>query len=124
MRTEWPNKHVELSRICCAVNGFFKEKGFSTQECSSDGGYQITAFMGDVDSVRFAVVEIHRDDGIVVDYFPWGKDERASFASFFSQILTLFGGGILVKHDLKRKELADKIEKEFWDFLDGLFSGT
>jgi hypothetical protein len=80
--------------------------------------------MGDVDSVRFAVVEVHRDDGIVVDYFPWGKDERTSFASFFSQILTLFGGGILVKHDLKRKELADKIEKEFWDFLDELFSGT
>jgi hypothetical protein len=103
---------------------FFKQKGFFAEESSSNDGYRVVAFIHDVNSSPFAVVEVHRNlNEIVMDYFPWGQREQPSLTSFFSSVLTLFGAGILVKHDLKKKELAEKIENEFWAFLDRFFQG-
>jgi hypothetical protein len=36
----------------------------------------------------------------------------------FSSIVTLFGGGVFVREDLKRKEFMETVENHFWDFLD------
>jgi hypothetical protein len=123
MRTKWLNKHVELSGVCCAVKEFFKERAFFTEEYSLKDGFRVVAFMSDDGSFPFATVEVHHEvAAIVVDYLPWGQSRRVSLTSFFAPVLTLFGGGILVARDLKKNELMEKIEKEFWDFLDGFFS--
>jgi hypothetical protein len=119
MRTEWLNRNLEPSRLCSSVEDFFEGRGFSTKETFSKGKHRIKASLADIDSVPFVVVEIYGDlSRIVVDFLPWGKKERAASTTLFSSILTLFGGGVLVRQDLKRKELMGEVEDQFWDFLD------
>jgi hypothetical protein len=119
MRTEWLNKHVEPSRVCGTVKDFFEGRGLSTREVVSKGKHRVEAFFADAVSVPFVVVEIYGDlSRIVVDFLPWGKNEGIARTMLLSSILTLFGGGILIRQDLKRRELMEAIENEFWDFLD------
>jgi len=122
MRTEWLNKHVEPLRLCGPVKDFFRARGLNTRETFSKGKHRIEAFVADVDSVPFIVVEIYGDlSRIVVDFLLWGKNERTGWTMLFSSILTLLGGGVLVRQDLKRKELMEEVEDQFWDFLDKHF---
>ena len=119
MRTEWLNKHVEPSRLIAPVKGFLEEKGLSTKEVPHKGRHRIEAFLANIDSVPFVVVEIYGDmDRIVVDFFPWGRNERTARTMLFSSIVTLLGGGVFVREDLKRKEFMETVENHFWDFLD------
>ena len=119
LRTEWLNKHVEPSRLIAPVKGFLEEKGLSTKEVPHKGRHRIEAFLANIDSVPFVVVEIYGDmDRIVVDFLPWGKNERTARTMLFSSIVTLFGGGVFVREDLKRKEFMETVENHFWDFLD------
>ena len=119
MRTEWLNKHVEPSRLIAPVKGFFEGKGLSAKEVLFKGRHRIEAFLPNIESVPFVVVEIYGDmDRIVVDFFPWGKNERTAQTMLSSSIVTLLGGGIFVREDLKRKELMEIVENQFWDFLD------
>ena len=119
VRTEWLNKHVEPSRLIAPVKGFFEEKGLSTKETLFKSRHRIEAFLANIDSVPFVVVEIYGDmDRIVVDFLPWGRNERTARTMLFSSIVTLLGGGVFVREDLKRKELMETVENQFWDFLD------
>ena len=119
MRTEWLNKNVEPSRLCSSVEDFFKGRGLSTKKTFSKGKNRIEAFLADADSVPFVIVEIYGDLGrIIVDFLPWGKKELTAWTTLFSSVLTLFGGGVLVRQDLKRKELMEEVEDQLCDFLD------
>lgn len=119
MRTEWLNKHVEPSRLCGPIKGFFEGKGLSTKETFWRRRHRVEAFLADSVSAPFAVVEIYGDlNRIVVDFLPWGKNERTSRTMLLSSILPIFGGGILVRQDLKREELMEEVENQFWAFLD------
>ena len=119
MRTEWLNKHVEPSRLIAPVKGFFEEKGLSTKEALFKGRHRIEAFLANIDSLPFVVVEIYGDmDRIVVGFLPWGRNERTARTMLFSSIVTLLGGGAFVREDLKRRELMETVENQFWDFLD------
>jgi hypothetical protein len=119
MRTEWLNKRVEPSRLCGPVQDFFRSRGLSTKEAFSTGKHRIEAFLADVDSMPFVVVDIWGDlNKLIVDFLPWGKKERMARTMLLSSIFSPFGGGVLVRQDLKRGELMGKVENEFWDFLD------
>lgn len=123
MRTEWLNKHIEPSRLCDPVKGFFKERDLSTKETVSKGKHRIEAFLAGADSMPLAIVEIYGDQSrIVVDFSPWGKNERTAQTMLVSSVLTLLGGGVLVRQGLRKKELMEKIENQFWDFLDSRVS--
>jgi hypothetical protein len=119
VRTEWLNKHVEPSRLIVFVRGFFEEKGLSTKETFSRGRHRVEAFLADFGSMPFVIVEIYGDlDRIVVDFLPWGRNERTGRTMLISSILTLLGGGVFVRQDLKRRESMEMVENQFWDFLD------
>jgi len=101
------------------VKGFFEERGLSSKETVSKGKHRIEAFLAGADSMPFAIVEISGDPSrIVVDFSPWGKNERTAQTMLVSSILTLLGGGVLVRQGLRKKELMEKVENQFWDFLD------
>jgi hypothetical protein len=111
------DKHVELSRLCGAVKGFFESEGLSAKETFSKGKHRVEAsFLG---SGLFAAVEIQGSSNrIVVDFLPWGRNERTTRTMLLSSIITVFGGGVLVRQDLKRKESMENVENQFWAFLD------
>jgi hypothetical protein len=119
LRTEWLNKHVEPSTLCGPIKGFFEEKGLKTKETLSGDRHRVEAFFSYSPPVPFVVVEIHGDpERIVVDFLPWGKNERTAWTMLRSSVLTLFGGGVLVQKDLRNKELMQQVENQFWGFLD------
>lgn len=119
VRTEWLNKHIEPSRLCDPTKGFFEERGLSTKERISKGKHRIEAFLAGAESMPFAIVEIYGNPSrIIVDFFPWGKNEGTAQTMLVSSVLTLLGGGVLVRQGLKRKELMEQVENQFWDFLD------
>jgi hypothetical protein len=123
LRTEWLDKHVEPSRLCGPIKDFFKAEGFNIKETFTRGKHRVEALFSDSVTPPFAVVEIYGDTNrIVVDFLPWGRDERTARNMLSSSILTILGGGILVRQGLKRKELMEKVENRFWASLDRFIS--
>jgi hypothetical protein len=123
LRTEWLDKHVEPSRLCGPIEDFFKAEGFTIKETFTGSKHRVEALFSDSVTAPFAVVEIYGDPNrIVVDFLPWGRDERTARNLLSSSILTILGGGILVRQDLKRKELMEKVENQFWASLDRFIS--
>lgn len=119
MRTEWLDKHIEPSRLCDPVRGFFERRGLKTRETLSEGKHRIEVFPVDAVSMLFVVVEICGDSNrIAVDFLPWGKHERTAQQMLTSSVTAILGGGVLVRQDLKKKELMEQVENQFWDFLD------
>ena len=123
MKTEWLDKHVEPSRLSAPVKDFFELKGLKTKEAVIKGKHRIEVFLSETVTAPFVIVEIYGNmNRIVVDFLPWGRDERTAKNMLSSSILTILGGGILVRQDLKRKELMERVESEFWASLDKFIS--
>jgi hypothetical protein len=121
LRSEWLDKHVEPSKLYGPIRSFFEEKGLLVKEASVKAKHRVEVFISDSASALFAVVEIYGDpDRIVVDFLPWGRNEKTTGSAMLSSsILTIFGGGILVREALKKSKLMQDVENEFWAFLDG-----
>jgi hypothetical protein len=118
LRTEWLDKRVEPSKLYAPVKDFFNERGLTIEETFSEKKYCIAAFLPHFGSMPFVVVEIHGDlHTLVVDFLPWGRKERKVHNMLLSWILAPFGGGILVRQDLRKEELMEKVENQFWDFM-------
>jgi hypothetical protein len=123
MKTKWVDKHAESSWVSDLVKRFFKQKGLCTKEYELKHGNHIVAFAENMPSIPFAAVEFHIDThDIVVEFLPWGKKERAAASSLMASTLPLLGGGMFVHQDLEKREFMEKVEREFWDFLDRNFS--
>lgn len=120
LRSEWLDKHVEPSRLYGQIRNFFEAKGLYAKETSAKGKHRVEVFLSESVSAVFAVVEVYGNPNrIVVDFLPWGKEERTTgTAMLSSSILTIFGGGILVREELKKRKLMQDVESEFWAFLD------
>jgi hypothetical protein len=123
MRTKWVGKRVDLSMVLGLVEEFFAGKGLRTKEYSVKSGCRVVAFAENLASAPLAAVEVHSDfDDLVIDYLPWGKRERVANTSLLGSVLPLLGAGVFVYQDLKKREAVEKIENEFWDFLETRFS--
>ena len=120
LRSEWLDKHVEPSKLYGPVKDFFEKKGLSVKEASVKDKHRVEVFLSAYGSRNFAVVEIYGDPNrIVVDFLPWGKEEQTTgTAMLSSSILTILGGGILVREALKKRKLMQDVEDEFWAFID------
>jgi len=120
LRSEWVDKHVEPSKLYGPIKNFFEAKGLKTKETSIKDKHRVETFLSESTSAPFAVVEIYGDSNrIVVDFLPWGKDERTTATTMLSSsLLTIFGGGILVREAMKKRKLMEDVENEFWAFLD------
>jgi hypothetical protein len=120
LRSEWLDKHVEPSRLYGPVKNFFEEKGLHVKDTSVKDKHRVEVFFSDSAPALFAVVEIYGDPNrIVVDFLPWGRNEQTTGSAMLSSsILTIFGGGILVREALKKSKLMQDVENEFWAFLD------
>jgi len=119
MKTKYMNKHAESSWMSNLIKEFFAGKGLPVKEYVLRNGIRIVAYAENLASVQFAVVEFQvGGQEILVNYLPWGKKERAASTSLLASTLPLFGGGIFISRDSKSKDFMQKIEREFWDFLD------
>jgi hypothetical protein len=119
VRMKISNKNVELSEVEQAVKKFFESKDFTMEESSLGNGNRIVVSAKELSSLLVAAVKVYRDDNeITIDYFPGGEGQRSSIVQVFGSFMTIFGGGAIVLTELKRKELLEKIEDDFWKSID------
>lgn len=117
MRRRWLGKNVDLALLSDLVEGFLSRRGFKTRKDTSAEGYTLLA-------APLRVCDVRED--VTVKVFGDSKDFEVEFLSSEKSRLsvrtgyltTLFGGGNLLLKGLKLYEALEKMEKEFWLYLE------
>lgn len=117
MEDRWTNKNVVLSTLSDAIVRFFVERGFATSLENSEEEYRIVA----KPKPTFNILE---DINVYVSGRPNDfkvKFDAGSNSSAFVRLgtlTTIFGGGRLTLKGLKSIEVLEKLEKQFWIYVD------
>jgi hypothetical protein len=117
MEDRWTNKNIDLSMIPDRLVQFFEERNFVSSQKSSEREYHITVMPSKHHDI---VEEIHVYISGQPDDFKVKFDSGSHSISLVrSGILTaVFGGGRLALKGLKSQEALERLENEFWIYLD------
>ena len=117
MKAHWKDKNINLSIFTNSIRQFFVEKKYASSINRSNEEYQIvvypTVFHGIVEEISVNI-KGHPNDFSVK--FIAGSRSR-SFV-ILGPLATIFGGGFLTLKGLKSQEVLEKLEKEFWVYVD------
>ena len=123
MIDRWVDKDVDLGLLSEAVKSFFDEKLFrSKAEKRSKDEFCITAILQRVSGTSLAGNVKVTVRGIPDDFeveFVAGSGRFAKLGG----LVTLLGGGALLLRDLKSSEELERLENEFWLFIDKQVDG-
>jgi len=117
MEDQWVNKNVDLPVLNSRLVQFFDEKKFFTSQESSEEKYHIVAMPRRFHDI---LEEIHvyvsgQPDNFTVRF---RAGSRSSELVRFGILTNVFGGGKLTLKGLKSQEALEKLEREFWAYLD------
>jgi len=118
MFDRWVGKKVNLKSLSENLVQFFEEKGFSSVlETESSNEYRVIAVPKQPSNIQGSVNVFIRgnSEDFVVEFV---GDSSPRLLRVLGGLSTLFGGGILVLKDLKSQEELERLEREFWSFLD------
>jgi hypothetical protein len=117
MQMRRTGKNIELKLLSKYIEDFFKDRGFKIRKDVSAEGYLILGrhqrdlrIYGEV-SVRV----IGNQDDFVIEFL---TSKHASSAVKLGSITSIFGGGSLILWGLKSQEALEKLEKEFWVYIE------
>ncbi len=121
MEDDFRDKNVSLTALTDRIVSFFKEKGLDAEIRGKEGKLVVVAIPKPVHEIA---------EKIEVDVEGQPMDFAVKFiAGFHSRSLvrygtfaSLFGGGFLVPKGLKSLENIEKLEKDFWIFVDEAIS--
>lgn len=119
MEDQWIDKNVNLSALVNYIVRFFEERRFLTSIKSSAEGFSIIAtprpFHGIVEKINVCITgdpnsfKVKFDAGFHSD--KWVK---------LGMLTSFFGGGFFTLKGLKSQEALEKLEKEFWKYVDSV----
>lgn len=117
MEDRWINKNIDLSMIANRLVQFFEKRNFVSSQESSEKEYHIIVMPSKYYDI---LEEIHvyisgQPDDFKVK-FDSGSRSRALVRHGI--LTTVFGGGRLTLKGLKSQEDLEKLENEFWIYLD------
>lgn len=117
MQRQWTGKNVDLALLSECVEAFFKDRGFSTEKEESAGEYTILWAPQRVRNIRDGMTArvFGRPDDFVVEIV---ASERTRGSIRLGMLTRLFGGGYLAVRGLRAKEALEKLEKEFWVYVE------
>ncbi len=117
MQRRWTEKNVNLAMLSESVEDFFKDRGFSTKKEESAGEYTILWAPPRVRNMRDAMtVKIFGNpNDFVVELI---ASERTNGSIRLGLLTKMFGGGYLVLRGLRAKEVLEKIERDFWAYVE------
>ncbi len=122
MEDRWTNKNIDLSVLTDCIVQFFMERRFVTSVENSDGEYQIAArprpFHGIVEDIEVSIRG--RPDDFEVKFL---AGSRSSALVRLGTLTAAFGGGVFTLKGLKSHESLEKLEKEFWLYVDRVVWG-
>jgi len=122
MRCNFPQKNVDFSVLADKIRDFFEEKGFKAIIKNDASRVFISVELEGLTlkerKVADVILESNADDSVTVVF---GSDVNSAPVRM-SPFLSLFGGGFLTLKSLKYSEMLERLEKDFWDFVDVLMS--
>jgi hypothetical protein len=119
MRKQWVAKNVDLKKLSNGIEDFLIRQGFKTRKDALTFGYSIQASPKNVTDVR-GVVTV-RLLGIPNNFeVELVSGERVRSSILFGFVTTMIGGGTFLLRGLKSWEALEKLEENFWVFIEGL----
>jgi len=120
MERKWDMKNVDLELLTVKLGDFFKERKFEVIGEKTPTNYQITA--GKSPSFKLlgvanVIIEGKPDDFSVKLEL---QERRRRYSGYGSFLLSLFGGGILLRQEAESDEAWMRLEKEFWQYVENL----
>ena len=117
MQSQWIGKNVDLKLLGECIEDFFKDKGFKTTKDESARKYTILWTSQRVRNMRDAMrATVFGDsNNFVVEII---ASERTRGSITLGMLTKTFGGGYLALRGLKAKETLEKLEKEFWTYIE------
>jgi len=117
MQRQWTERNVNLAMLSEFLENFFKDRGFTTKREESAGEYTILWAPPRVRNMRDAMtVRIFGNpNDFVVELI---ASERTGDSVRLGLLTKLFGGGYLVLRGLRAKEVLEKIERDFWAYVE------
>jgi hypothetical protein len=118
MQGQWTGKNVDLALLSELIEDFFRGKGFKITKDRIASEYTISARpQRGVGILERVIVRVLGDSNdFLIEFSTSGRSRSAVKLGF---ITTMFGGGSLVLRGLKSQEALEKIEKDFWIFIEG-----
>ena len=118
LKTRWIGKNVNLDLVVKVIKVFFEDRDFQTLSKESSEETLIFAKKRD-DSGLSLVVKIQgKPDDFTVEFRGGGSRSMR----FFSSLLGLIGAGGLALKRMKVREVYERIESDFWSFMDQMVS--
>ena len=113
----WAAKDANLDLLTEKIESFFKSKGFETRKNVSPTGYKISTVPKHVRDVKagIQVKILGRRNDLMVEL---SVGETSRFSTMLGLSTIPFGGGTLVLRGLKLQEVLERLEKEFWVYVE------
>jgi tRNA1(Val) A37 N6-methylase TrmN6 len=116
LQTRWVGKNVDLEELSRHVSQFLKDKGFEIVVENAENSHRIMGFLRVGDKRRGVWINVNGAPNDVLVDFSSNKEGKLSLLA--GPLVTMFGGGVFVLDRLKRQEFYEKLEAEFWLFLE------
>lgn len=117
MEDRYKGKNVDLSILSERIVRFFSEREFTASLHKKEESYVIVAtpktYHGIAENINVYVSGTPNDFSIK---FEAGSHSRALVR--FGNLVTLLGGGFLALKGLKSQDELDKLENNFWKYVD------
>jgi hypothetical protein len=98
------------------IGEFFKSKGFEVLVEGSEGDFKVVSVLRAGDKLQSCYASIK---GIPNDFaVEFSGAPNSRFSQFLAPLITMFGGGIFVLKRLQSQEFYEKLEAEFWAFVE------
>jgi hypothetical protein len=117
MQGRWVGKNLDLALLGERVENFFEAKGFKITKERSASEYKVSAkTQQSVGMLGPVIVRILGDSN---DFsIEFSTSERSRSVVKFGFVTSMFGGGSFIRRGLKSQEAEEKLEKDFWIYIE------
>jgi hypothetical protein len=98
------------------IEEFFKSKGFEVLVEGSEGDFKVVGVLRVGDKLQSSYASINGNPNDFTVEFSGAQNSR--FSQLLTPLITMFGGGILILKRLQSQEFYEKLETEFWAFVE------
>jgi hypothetical protein len=117
MRKQWVEKNVDLALLSENIEDFFRGTGFRTKRDESVEEYKILVIPQRAQKIRenVKVKILGNSNDFIIEL---SAGDRARRAIRFGYLTNMIGGGSLLLQGLKSREALERLEKEFWVYVE------
>lgn len=122
MRDQWRGNNVDLGQLTDGVKGFFTDRQFDVKVEKKGKDFVIEAETASLLNVKLRIdVNIYgTPNDFTIEYV--ANKKRKGFYSptmIAGYLSSMLGGGLLFRSEFKLQEALEKLERAFWEHVDG-----